>query len=216
MRLSGFVCALFLVACGGEHVQQAIVRSPTVAATHADPSPNAPSRGGGSGARWLVTPAHTRLEIHGWGPLVGEQVFTFRRFRANVSTSGDSASFRAELATASLEGGLPGVGAFARERLLEVDAYPRATFEGVARRTSGVDACTVTGTLSLHGVTRELVFDGRIEESADSIRFEAAFDLSRQDFDVGLHDAWDAFVPNRVRVVLDVRAEREHVWAEEL
>jgi len=214
MRASFFL-SLLLVACGGEHVQQAVVRAPTT--TPAVPSPATPAAPeGGRGPRWLVTPAYTRLEIHGWGPLVGEQVFTFRRFRANVAASGDSATFKAELDTSSLEGGLPGMGPLARERLLEVDRYPRATFEGIARRNGDGDGCTVTGLLSLHGVTRELVFDGRIHDGPDAIRFEAAFELSRWDFDVGLHDAWDAFVPNRVRVVLDVRAERERVWAEEL
>ena len=42
------------------------------------------------------------------------------------------------------------------------------------------------------------------------------FNMPRQAFDVRLHNAWDVFVPNDVRVVLDVRAEREHVFAEEL
>ncbi len=210
-----FVC-LALVACGGEHVQRAVVRAPTAPAIAAAQPPDAPPPPAREGPRWLVTPAHTRLEIHGWGPLVGEQVFTFGRFRANVSTSGDDATFHAELETPSLEGGLPGMAAFARDRMLETDAYPHATFDGTARRNPGSDACTVTGVLSLHGVTRELVFDGRVRETADALRFEAAFEVSRWDFDVALHDAWDAFVPNRVRVVLDVRADREHVFAEEL
>ena len=87
----------------------------------------------------------------------------------------------------------------------------------VVEESFGSDACTVTGVLSLHGVARELVFDGRVhDEDADAIRFVATFDVTRQDFDVGLHDVFDAFVPNRVRVVLDVRADREHVTAEPL
>lgn len=168
------------------------------------------------GGRWLVTPAHTRLEIHGWGPIVGEQVFTFRRFRANIAADRTTASFRAELDVRSLEGGMPEMRSLARDHMLEADAYPHATFVGTAQRREGSDACEVHGVLDLHGITRALTFEGRVRQDGDALRFEATFDMPRKAFDVRLHNAWDAFVPNDVRIVLDVRAEREHVVVEEV
>jgi hypothetical protein len=230
-----FLLLIVPLAGCGPRVQDADVRAPTVAmAPVFDDAPAV------AGTRFVVTPARTRLEIHGWGPIVGEQVFTFRRFRANVTTDGGgarsaerlesrlggvggrspptvrTATFRAELDVTSLEGGISGLDSFARDHMLEADLHPRATFIGTVRRHGTSDACSVSGLLALHGVTREIAFEGIVREEGDSIRFAAVFDLPRKEFDVRLHNAWDAFVPNDVRIVLDVRAEREHVFVEEL
>jgi polyisoprenoid-binding protein YceI len=167
-------------------------------------------------SRWIVTPAHTRLEVHGWGPAVGEQVFTFRQFRAHIATERTTASFRADLDVRTIEGGVAGMASLARDEMLEADRFPIATFIGTAWRREGTDVCAVKGALQLHGITRELTFEGRILQVGDVIRFEATFDMPRKAFDVRLHNPFDVLVPDDVRIVLDVRAEREHVYAEEI
>jgi polyisoprenoid-binding protein YceI len=138
----------------------------------------------------------------------------------------DAMTFYADVDTRSLEGGvapahLP-VGrdamlAIVKTQLLEVDTYPRATFDGVARRTGDGGACHVTGTLRLHGVARELELDGRVEEIGDALRFTAEISVPRQAFDIRLRGAlaaWDAFVPDDVVVSLDVKARREKITVE--
>lgn len=211
--------ALFLVfatsACGGAAVQQAQIdrglpdgAAPSVAPAEVE----LPA----SGARYVVVPEHTRFEIHAWAPVVGEQVLTFKRFRANVAADRTTASFRADVDVRTLEGGAPGVAALARSQALEVDRFPRATFVGSASLTPGSEDCTVSGTLTLHGVTRALTFSGRVHEEGDALRFRATFDMPRKAFGVRLHDPLDAFVGDDVRVELDLLADREHVQVEEL
>ncbi len=224
-RMPGVLLVMTAAACGEPYMQRATVSAPTApmlaaradaegdADTVADPSGDGATTGP---RRWLVTPAHTRIEVHGWGPIVGEQVFTFRRFRANVTADRTRATFHAELDTTSLDGGISWILSMARDQLLEADVYPRATFDGVARRVPGTDACIVDGTLVLHGVTRQLRFRGLVHEELEALRLEATFDMPRKAFDIRLRNAWDAFVPNDVGVVLDVRADREHVLVEEV
>jgi polyisoprenoid-binding protein YceI len=198
-------------------VQRAIISVPnarTPAAAHAGAAPVASSDLTAQG--WVITPRSTRLELHAWSAFVGEQTFTFRRFRAKVS-GGEAPSFHAEIETDSLEGGMGWMAPVVRERLLETNLYPRATFDGTARRVAGsADAYVIDGVLDLHGRTRALRFDARASEEPDALHLVATFIVPRQAFDVKFDSSLDAFVPDEIRVVLDVHARREKVVVEEL
>jgi polyisoprenoid-binding protein YceI len=179
-----------------------------------------------------VTPSRSRLQIRAGTALVGHHVFTFGRFRAHVvgtdttrllspvdadpPEAGRVTTFHAEVDSASLEGGLPGMAPFVRDRLLETDLYPRATFDGTARRIPGTSDCAIEGALDLHGVVRTLRFTGTLEETPDALHLVATFELARKAFDLKLSGALDTFVPDDVEVRLDILAQREHVTAEEL
>jgi polyisoprenoid-binding protein YceI len=43
--------------------------------------------------------------------------------------------------------------------LLDTDAFPTATFESTSVKSSGPDKATITGNLTLHGVTKEITLD---------------------------------------------------------
>jgi polyisoprenoid-binding protein YceI len=43
--------------------------------------------------------------------------------------------------------------------LLDTDMFPTATFESTAVKSSGPDKATITGNLTLHGVTKEVIID---------------------------------------------------------
>jgi polyisoprenoid-binding protein YceI len=222
LRLFVLPLVVSLSACA-PHVQRARVDGPatrvapaapaasaaSVAATGGDPTADLPE----AGPRWLIAPAATRLEIRSWAAPLGQQVFTFRRFRAHV-VGDQMALFHAEIDTTSLEGGSAGVAPFVRGQLLEVGRFPRAVFVGSVHRTAG-DGCTVDGALTLHGVTRTLRFDGTVHDEGEALHFSTSFTVPRSAFDVRLPAPWDIFVPEDVEVVLDLVATREHVVVEQ-
>jgi polyisoprenoid-binding protein YceI len=211
-RIAASVLSATLALGCGQPVQRAIIGVPRRAAA---PAP-APATDAVAAQGWIITPSSTRLELHAWSAFVGDQTFTFRRFRAKV-VGGETFSIHAEIETESLEGGMAWMVPIVKERLLETDLYPRATFDATARRVAGTaDACVVEGILTLHGRTRAVRFDARAREERGALRLVAAFVVPRQAFGVVLADSWDSFVPDEIRVVLDVHARRERVSIEEL
>ncbi len=190
--------ALFLLGCGHDAVQRAVVTVPMQQKTDgATPSGTSitPER------TWLVTPERTRFEVRADGPLVGEQRFGFRRYRAHVATNGLEARFHATIDVQSLEGPFASV---VRDRLLEASRFPEATFDGTAKREASSDACTVEGTLSIHGITKTLHFNGTVREENGDLHIRALFEVPRKEFDIAFHDSWDTFLPDDVRVLLEL------------
>jgi polyisoprenoid-binding protein YceI len=197
-----------MAGCAGSGTQHATVTAPVLPYVSTPASATADER-------WLIAPPASKIELHAQAAMVPED-FTFKRFRAYVVTneSRETARFHADVETASLEGGGPGVAPFVRTNLLETSVFPKATFDGTVRRSPGTDACVVNGVLTLRDVTQDVRFEATLHDEPDAIHFEAEFDLPRKPFGIRLVDPWDAFVADDVRVVLNVSARRERVKVE--
>lgn len=69
---------------------------------------------------------------------------------------------------------------------LDVEQYPTAKFESTKIEKGDEGAVTVTGNLTLHGVTKEITFPAKIVPVPNSApRFIAEFEIDRMDFGVG-------------------------------
>src|SRR5205085_12269717 len=64
-----------------------------------------------------------------------------------------------------------------------VDQMPTATFETTAI-TVGATNSTVTGNLTLHGVTKQISFPASIQINPDTVEVGAQFVLNRFDFEI--------------------------------
>lgn len=73
---------------------------------------------------------------------------------------------------------------------MEVEKYPSMRFT-LARTTGGVatnggaSSVVLHGTLTIHGVTREVDLPGTVERSADTIHVMSVFPLDLQDYRIG-------------------------------
>lgn len=89
----------------------------------------------------------------------------------------------------------------------DVGKYPRASFVSAAVRpdAAGGGACTITGALTFHGVTRPLTFPARITSTADGLTLEGRFTLRQTEFGMaeGAKKAND-----EVHVTVSLRAAR--------
>ncbi|HUE72988.1 MAG TPA: YceI family protein [Pirellulaceae bacterium] len=68
---------------------------------------------------------------------------------------------------------------------LDVEQYPTAKFESTKIEHGPGDAHTVTGNLTLHGVTKEITFPAKVETPYIVMIFTAEFEIDRMDFGVG-------------------------------
>lgn len=179
------------------------------------PEPDASER------RYVADPRRSRLEVHAWSTFAGWQRITFGRWSAKV-VRGKVVRVSVDVDMTSLQIGLPDPAeSVIKSRLLEVHRFPHATLEGTVHAVRGgavpdEGEITVEGLAHLHGVRRAIRFVGSLAPEGPGYRFRARFLLSRLDFDIGFHDAWDTFLGDDVRVVLDVAGVEQKVEVEEV
>jgi polyisoprenoid-binding protein YceI len=91
--------------------------------------------------------------------------------------------------------------------------FPEARFVSTKVESTGTDTATVTGDLTLHGVTHPVVLQVKFNQLARhpltfrrTAGFSATATLSRKDFGM---DNWSRLVGDEVTLVLEVEASRE-------
>jgi polyisoprenoid-binding protein YceI len=100
----------------------------------------------------------------------------------------------------------------------DVERFPEITFESTSVRPIDEETFHITGNLTMHGVTREIVLEaivlGRDTDPWGSERLgvEVVGQLNRGDFDMTFNQALgsgNVLVSDRVRIALDISAVRE-------
>lgn len=85
--------------------------------------------------------------------------------------------------------------------------FPKVTFASTSIRPAG-DAYTVTGNLTMHGVTKSVSFPAKIAVAAEGVQADAQFSVNRKDFGLVYPGAPDDLIRDDVAVTLAVRAAR--------
>jgi hypothetical protein len=74
------------------------------------------------------------------------------------------------------------------KQYLESDKYPESTFEGTMVDWEGIPTAKtiydVAGTLTIHGVSREVIEKASLEPSADGLTAESTFKVLLEDYDI--------------------------------
>ena len=87
----------------------------------------------------------------------------------------------------------------------DVATYPTATFTSTAIAQQGPNP-TVTGTLTLHGVTKEISFPIQIQTSDRSADLQAEFSINRYDFEMKYPGKADDLIRKEVVIKLNLKA----------
>jgi polyisoprenoid-binding protein YceI len=85
-----------------------------------------------------------------------------------------------------------------------VETFPTATFESTSIAADVDGGHTVTGNLSLHGVTKQISFPADIALSADGYTAKAEFSILRFDFDIAFAGKKDDLIRDEVLIKLDL------------
>jgi polyisoprenoid-binding protein YceI len=97
--------------------------------------------------------------------------------------------------------------------LLDVEDHPTAEFVSTRVEPVGPDRASVYGTLTLHGVAREIVLDAKFNAAKRhplppfrrTVGFSATTTLSRKDFGI---DAWPSVIGDAVELRIEAEATR--------
>ena len=101
------------------------------------------------------------------------------------------------------------------EKYVESDKYPKAIFKGEVINVNQIDfskpgkhTVQVSGTITLHGVTRPLKTEGDIILDKDNIRTEATFYLAAKDFDIEIPKLVIRNIAPSVKVTVKFKYQR--------
>lgn len=86
-----------------------------------------------------------------------------------------------------------------------VEKFSTATFETMNIETGATNA-TVTGNLTLHGVTKQISFPANIEVTADAVSVTSEFFFNRFDFDIKYAGKADDLIRKEVVLRLKIKA----------
>jgi polyisoprenoid-binding protein YceI len=86
----------------------------------------------------------------------------------------------------------------------DVGTFPKATFTSSAVAVGADGVTTVTGTLDLHGVKKELSFPVTVAQTEGGQKVTGEFTLNRQDFGIAYPGKPDDLVKDNVLIKLDV------------
>jgi len=86
-----------------------------------------------------------------------------------------------------------------------VAQFPTATFETMAITRNETNS-TVTGNLTLHGVTKQISFPANIKVSPESVDVDAEFAINRFDFDIKYAGKADDLIRKEVVLRLKLKA----------
>lgn len=162
--------------------------------------------------KYLITPENSKIEFVG-AKVTGQHNGSFKKFSGAIEWAGQPEKSRVSITidadsietdTADLTKHLKTADFF------DVAKFPQATFQSTEIKPGGAGGAThtVTGNLTLHGVTKAVTFPATINASPGSITVQANFAINRKDFGINYAGAADNLIRDDVLLKLDVRATK--------
>ena len=201
MVLSGLV---LVAACGNPatNKSQAVTGEATKAAS--------PATAGGQ--RYPITPEHSKIEFIG-SKVTGSHNGSFQKFSGEINYTGDPTTSRVNISidANSITADDPKLTEHLKTAdFFDVAKFPQAKFESTAIKAGGDKGAshTITGNLTLHGVTKSVTFPATIKAAADAITVNSEFSINRKDFGINYAGAADNLIRDEVVLKLTIHAPK--------
>lgn len=92
----------------------------------------------------------------------------------------------------------------------EVEKFPKATFASTKIERGGQGGThTITGNLTLHGVTKGVTFPANVKLEGDQLSVDAEFAINRRDFGINFKGMPNDLIRDEVVVKLAIRANKK-------
>ena len=160
------------------------------------------------GAKSYVIDADSKIEFTG-SKVTGSHVGGFRVFEGRLAVAdgqlapaGQTIQIDMDSAWSDnerLTGHLKSADFFA------VGEFPMTTFDITAVEPAGANF-TVTGNLTLHGITKSISFPADVQITDEDVRLQAEFFIKRFDFDIKYPGRADDLIRDEVVIRLDITA----------
>jgi polyisoprenoid-binding protein YceI len=174
-------------------------------------------------ATWEIDPAHTTIQFSVRHMMVSNVRGQFGKFSGHVEgdeTKPADARIEATIQTASIDTANEKRDEHLRSPdFLDAAKFPTITFKSKRIEKTGDAKWKVTGDLTLHGVTKEVVLDlsdvtSPIKDPMGNLRAgaEARTTINRQDFGISFNKTLDGggvMVGNEISISIDVEVTRK-------
>ena len=165
------------------------------------------------GQKYAITPQNSKVEFIG-SKVTGSHNGSFEKFNGEIHyANNDPAQSHVTITidTSSIKADDPKLTEHLKTPdFFDVAKYPQATFTSTAIKAGGEKGAshTVTGNLTMHGVTKSVTFPATIAVSGDTATVDANFAINRKDFGINYAGAQDNLIREEVVMTLRIRANK--------
>jgi polyisoprenoid-binding protein YceI len=140
------------------------------------------------GQKYVITPQNSKIEFVG-SKVTGKHNGSFGDFSGQVDYAGAPENSRVSIT---------------------IKSDPEANFVSTTIKPGGENGAThtVTGNLTLHGVTKAITFPATINVTPDVATVDSSFSINRKDFGINYAGAADNLIRDDVVLTLHVRATK--------
>jgi polyisoprenoid-binding protein YceI len=161
------------------------------------------------GQKYLITPENSKIEFIG-SKVTGSHHGSFKKFSGEIDFNGQPENSRVSITieTNSVETDTPDLTKHLQTPdFFDVAKHPQAKFVSIEIKPGGEKGThTVTGNLTLHGVTKAITFPATIAVAPDAITVDSTFSINRKDFSINYAGAADNLIRDEVVLTLKIRA----------
>src|SRR5215213_3959469 len=164
------------------------------------------------GQKYQITPQNSKIDFVA-SKVTGSENGSFGNFSGQVDYTGAPENSRVNITinmnsvttqSAGLDKHLKTADFF------DVEKYPQAAFVSTAIKPGGENGAThtVTGNLTMHGVTKAVTFPATINVTPEAASVESSFSINRKDFGINYAGAADNLIRDNVVLTLHIRATK--------
>ena len=194
---------MFLIACSDPAADQS--KAVTGEAAKVTPQNVA-------GQKFLITPQNSKVEFVG-SKVTGSHNGSFGAFTGQIDYAGDPLKSRVNITidTNSIKADDPKLTEHLKTAdFFDVAKFPQASFVSTEIKPGGERGAThtVTGNLTMHGVTKAITFPATITVTPEAATVDSSFSINRKDFGINYAGATDNLIRDEVVLKLNIRATK--------
>ena len=164
------------------------------------------------GQKYVINPQNSKIEFVG-SKVTGQEHGSFGDFSGQIDYAATPENSRVNITMKidSITTASPGLEKHLKTAdFFDAAKFPEATFASTAIKAGGENGAThtVTGNLTMHGVTRSITFPATINVTPDAATVESNFSINRKEFGINYAGAADNLIRDNVVLTLHVRATK--------
>jgi len=195
---------IFVTACS----DPAADKSKAVTGEAAKVASPAPAQG----TKYSITPQNSKIEFVG-SKVTGSHNGSFGEFTGQIDYAGDPLNSRVNITINmnTISANDPKLTEHLKTPdFFDVAKFPQATFVSTEIKAGGDKGAshTVTGNLTMHGVTKAITFPANISVTPAVATVGSSFSINRKDFGINYAGAADNLIRDEVVLTLQIRANK--------
>ena len=164
------------------------------------------------GQKYLITPQNSKVEFTG-SKVTGKHEGSFGDFSGQIDYAGNPEQSRVNITmkTDSLTTDTPDLTKHLKTPdFFDVAKFPEASFVSTSIKPGGEKGAshTITGNLTLHGVTKAVTFPATISVTPDVATVDSTFSINRKDFGINYAGQADNLIRDDVVLKLTNKANK--------